>query len=141
MVLTPLIPLRAIYRLAHYITGRHLRHMATVMLATGLFVAYGYGIELFMAWYSGNVYEWGHTLTRLLGPYAPFYWARPDRARTRCARVRVAFVVGTVRRWRDDDGGAPFGRPLDPVRDARASPVPAGGRKYVPARGGGGPGI
>ena len=28
-----------------------------VMLATGLIVAYGYLMEAFMAWYSGNVYE------------------------------------------------------------------------------------
>jgi hypothetical protein len=28
--------------------------MAKVMLATGLIVAYGYMIEAFMAWYSGN---------------------------------------------------------------------------------------
>ncbi len=31
--------------------------MAKVMLATGLIVAYGYAIEAFMAWYSGNTYE------------------------------------------------------------------------------------
>ena len=55
MVLTLLVPLRAIYRLEDYITLRHLRHIANGMLAPGLFVAYGYGMELFMAWYSGNV--------------------------------------------------------------------------------------
>ena len=27
------------------------------MLATGLIVVYGYMIEVFMAWYSGNEYE------------------------------------------------------------------------------------
>ena len=27
------------------------------MLATGLIVAYGYMMEAFMAWYSGNTYE------------------------------------------------------------------------------------
>ena len=31
--------------------------MAKVMLATGLIVAYGYFMEIFMALYSGNVYE------------------------------------------------------------------------------------
>ena len=31
--------------------------MAKVMLATGLIVGYGYVIEAFMAWYSGNIYE------------------------------------------------------------------------------------
>ena len=36
---------------------RHLENMAKVMLATGLIVAYGYVIEAFIAWYSGNQYE------------------------------------------------------------------------------------
>ena len=36
---------------------RHLENMAKVMLATGLIVAYGYMMEAFMAWYSGNPYE------------------------------------------------------------------------------------
>ena len=36
---------------------RHLENMAKVMLATGLIVAYGYMIEAFIAWYSGNTYE------------------------------------------------------------------------------------
>ena len=31
--------------------------MAKVMLATGLIVAYGYTMEAFIAWYSGNHYE------------------------------------------------------------------------------------
>ena len=34
--------------------------MAKIMLATGLIVAYGYVIEAFMAWYSGNLYERCH---------------------------------------------------------------------------------
>ena len=36
---------------------RHLDNMARIMLATGLIVAYGYMMEAFMAWYSGNPYE------------------------------------------------------------------------------------
>ena len=32
----------------------HLENMAKVMLATGLIVAYGYMMEAFMAWYSGE---------------------------------------------------------------------------------------
>ena len=36
---------------------RHLQDMAMVILATGLIVAYGYGMEGFMAWYSGNPFE------------------------------------------------------------------------------------
>src|SRR5207245_1137732 len=54
MVLTLAIPLRAAYGLHDLITERHLQNMAKILLVTGLIVAYGYFIEAFMAWYSGN---------------------------------------------------------------------------------------
>ena len=55
---------------------RHLDNMAKVMLATGLIVAYGYVIEAFIAWYSGNAYEQFMIVEpRCTGPYAPVYWA------------------------------------------------------------------
>ena len=57
MVLTLAIPIRKFYGLEDFITAKHLDNMAKVMLATGLIVAYGYGIEAFMAWYSDNIYE------------------------------------------------------------------------------------
>ena len=75
MVLTLAIPLRAVYRLEDFITLRHLQNMAKVMLATGLIVAYGYMMEAFMSWYSGNEFEEFMLLNRVTGPYAPFYWA------------------------------------------------------------------
>jgi len=75
MVLTLAIPLRAVYHLEDFITMRHLENMAKVMLATGLIVAYGYLMELFMAWYSGNVYEGFTAWNRIVGPYGPAYWA------------------------------------------------------------------
>ncbi len=75
MVLTLAIPLRAAYGLQDFITERHLQNMAKIMLATGLIVAYGYFMELFTAWYSGNDFEMYTTQNRLLGPYAPAYWA------------------------------------------------------------------
>ena len=74
MVLTLTIPLRWLYRLEDFITMRHLKNMANVMLATGLIVAYGYIMEAFIAWYSGNPYEEYMILNRMTGPYAPFYW-------------------------------------------------------------------
>jgi molybdopterin-containing oxidoreductase family membrane subunit len=49
--------------------------MAKVMLVTGLIVAYGYGIEGFIAWYSANDYEGFMMINRLTGPYWPQYWA------------------------------------------------------------------
>jgi len=57
MVLCLAIPIRAIYGLQDFITLRHLENAAKVMLATGLIVAYGYGMEAFMGWYSGNQFD------------------------------------------------------------------------------------
>src|SRR5438132_2151412 len=74
MVLTLTIPIRAIYRLEDFITMRHLNNMAKIVLATGLVVSYGYGMEAFMAWYSGNDFEQYVTLNRATGPYAWSYW-------------------------------------------------------------------
>jgi molybdopterin-containing oxidoreductase family membrane subunit len=75
MVMTIAIPLRKVYGLEDFITPRHLDNMAKVMLATGLMVAYGYMMEAFMAWYSGNLYEGFMMLNRMTGPYAPLYGA------------------------------------------------------------------
>jgi Ni/Fe-hydrogenase subunit HybB-like protein len=75
MVMTLTIPIRWLYRLDDFITMRHLRNMANIMLATGLIVGYGYMVEVFIAWYSGNPYESYMILNRMTGPYAPFYWA------------------------------------------------------------------
>ena len=75
MVLTLALPLRAIYKLEDFITTRHLENMAKVMLAMGLVVAYGYAVEAFMGWYSGNPYEAFVMQNRLTGPYRYEYWA------------------------------------------------------------------
>src|SRR3954447_9001393 len=73
MVLMLAIPIRKIYGLEDFITERHLQNSAKVMLATGLIVAYGYGIEAFMGWYSGDRYDAFTLWNRLHGPYAPWY--------------------------------------------------------------------
>jgi Ni/Fe-hydrogenase subunit HybB-like protein len=75
MVLTLAIPLRKAYGLEDFITMRHLDNMAKVMLATGLIVAYGYAIEFFMAFYSGNKFDVFLAEQRLHGPYSNFYFA------------------------------------------------------------------
>jgi Ni/Fe-hydrogenase subunit HybB-like protein len=74
MVLTLAIPIRAIYGLQDFITLRHLDNMAKILLATGLMVTYGYVMEIFMAWYSGNNFERYVTVNRMIGPYWPAYW-------------------------------------------------------------------
>ena len=58
---------------------RHLENMAKVMLATGLIVAYGYAMEAFFAWYSGEPVREVHDLE----PH--------DRARTRSCYWMLIF--------------------------------------------------
>jgi molybdopterin-containing oxidoreductase family membrane subunit len=74
MVLTLAIPLRKAYGLEDFITMKHLENMGKVLLATGLVVVYGYTMEAFMAWYSGNVYERFMIRNRMTGPYGWIYW-------------------------------------------------------------------
>ncbi|HUM05862.1 MAG TPA: NrfD/PsrC family molybdoenzyme membrane anchor subunit [Terriglobales bacterium] len=75
MVLCLAIPIRAIYGLQDFITMRHLENSGKVMLATGLIVGYGYFIEGFMGWYSGNKFDSFLLWNRLHGPYAFWYWS------------------------------------------------------------------
>ncbi len=75
MVLLLTIPLRKLYGLESFITMRHMDNMAKVMLATGLIVFYGYIMEAFFGWYSGNQYERFMIWNRMHGPYAIYYWA------------------------------------------------------------------
>ncbi len=75
MVLTITIPLRAFYRLHDFITMRHIENMAKVTLVTGLVVAYGYLVEIFMAFYSGEKFEAFFITNRAQGPYWWSFWA------------------------------------------------------------------
>src|ERR1700716_3627992 len=75
MVLFLTIPLRRLYGLEGFITMRHMHNMAKVMLATGLIVGYGYVVEAFFGWYSGNKFERYMIWNRMHGPYAVYYWA------------------------------------------------------------------
>ncbi len=75
MVLTLIIPARRLLRIERVVTLRHLENMAKVLLVTGLMVSYGYVMEHFIAWYSGNPYEFAVFFkTRWQGPYAPVFW-------------------------------------------------------------------
>jgi molybdopterin-containing oxidoreductase family membrane subunit len=73
MVLLLAIPLRRAFKLEHLITMRHLDNAAKLMLATGMIVVYGYGVELFDAWYSGLEFERYMAYNRVLG--ADHGWA------------------------------------------------------------------
>lgn len=75
MVMLFLIPIRAMYGLKDYVTMKHLDWMAKITLTTGMIVFYGYIMEVFYGWFSGNVYEQYMIMNRFKGPYAPFYWS------------------------------------------------------------------
>jgi Ni/Fe-hydrogenase subunit HybB-like protein len=74
MVLTLAIPLRKFYHLEGLVTERHIDNMGKVMLATGFIVAYGYAMEVFMAWYSASHWEAFMMWNRMFGPMGWAYW-------------------------------------------------------------------
>lgn len=74
MVLSLIIPFRKWFHLEDLITMRHIEACAKLMLGTGLIVAYGYSMEAFISYYSGNGYERFMYLNRMFGPYAVTYW-------------------------------------------------------------------
>ena len=74
MALVLAVPMRRIFRLKDFITQRHLAKMGTLMLITGLLIAYSYGVEVFNAYYSGDRYEIAMIHNRYFGPYAPLAW-------------------------------------------------------------------
>jgi molybdopterin-containing oxidoreductase family membrane subunit len=74
MVLTLMLPLRAIYRLHDVITQYHIDNMCKIILATGTMVGYAYATEFFIAAYSGNAFEKFAFVNRAFGQYAWAYW-------------------------------------------------------------------
>lgn len=74
MVQNVLIVVRKIFHIEHIITLDTLEKMNKVMLATGMMVGYAYGVEFFIAWYSGNPLESFVFFNRVFGNYAWAYW-------------------------------------------------------------------
>jgi Ni/Fe-hydrogenase subunit HybB-like protein len=69
MVLTLMLITRKLFKLEDYITIEHIESMNKVILLTGTIVGVAYLTELFIAWYSGYVYEQFAFFNRALGPY------------------------------------------------------------------------
>lgn len=74
MVITVLTIVRKVFDLEHLITINHLEKINKVLMATGLMVGYAYGMEFFIAWYSGNPFEMFVFINRATGPYFWAYW-------------------------------------------------------------------
>ena len=69
MVQTLMLITRKLLSLQDYITLAHIESMNKVILLTGTLVGSAYLTELFIAWYSGYVYEQFAFLNRAAGPY------------------------------------------------------------------------
>jgi Ni/Fe-hydrogenase subunit HybB-like protein len=74
MVITLLVPIRAIYGLHGLITARHIENMAKLMLTMGMAVLFGHLSEYYMTWYSGDIYEQYQVMHSAIGPYAPAFY-------------------------------------------------------------------
>jgi molybdopterin-containing oxidoreductase family membrane subunit len=74
MVLNIVIPVRKVYDLENILPERYLNNMANIMFVTGLMVSYGYVIEAFMSWYSGDIFEQYMMMNRAFGPYNWIFW-------------------------------------------------------------------
>ena len=69
MVQTLMLVTRKVLHLEDYITIEHIESMNKVILLTGTIVGVAYITELFIAWYSGYIYEQFAFFNRVFGPY------------------------------------------------------------------------
>jgi molybdopterin-containing oxidoreductase family membrane subunit len=74
LVLCLVIPMRRAFGFQDFITAYHLDNIAKLTLVLCQFMTYSYLSEIFMAYYSGDVYEIAMTDNRFFGLYAPVYW-------------------------------------------------------------------
>jgi len=72
--LTLMLLARSAFKIEGLVTTRHIENMCKIIIATGTMVGYAYGMEFFIAWYSGNPYEQFAFLNRAMGPYWWAYW-------------------------------------------------------------------
>ena len=72
MVVTLMVPVHRIFRLGAYFTPVHYDRLGKLLLLTSIIVGYAYGMEYFMAYYSGELYERDVFWDRVTGQY---WWA------------------------------------------------------------------
>ncbi|UFS70374.1 DUF3341 domain-containing protein [Geomonas sp. RF6] len=74
MVLTLLIPMRKLLRLERLIELHHFEMVARTIIVTAAIVGYSYAVEPFIAWYSGDPFEWQFYRWRMFGTAGWIYW-------------------------------------------------------------------
>ncbi len=75
MVQSLLIITRKVLHFEDYITVGHIEAMNKVIVVTGSIVGCAYLTELFVAWYSGNPYEWYAFRETRVNIFSPYGWA------------------------------------------------------------------
>ena len=105
MMITLLVPMRSILGLQAHMRVQHFDNLAKLLLVLSLVMSYAYGMEYFVAWYSGSPFEQGTYWARLTGQYAPLTWIMftcnsiiPLTLFTRHVRTRLLalFVVAVL---------------------------------------------
>ncbi|SOD88930.1 NrfD/PsrC family molybdoenzyme membrane anchor subunit [Caenispirillum bisanense] len=103
--------LRHAFGLHALVTERHLDILGKVLLATALMTGYGYVMEAFTQWWSGDPFERNTLMDRFVGEYAWLWWTtivcnlvliqllwfKPFRVRP--VLLFAMGVVGTVGMW------------------------------------------
>jgi molybdopterin-containing oxidoreductase family membrane subunit len=74
MVICILIPLRHVFKVKHIIRMYHLEGMAKLLVFVSMIVGYAYGVEFFIAWYSGSPFEVAVFNYRPTGDFALVFW-------------------------------------------------------------------
>jgi molybdopterin-containing oxidoreductase family membrane subunit len=74
MVLLLVVPLRRLYRLEAFITGRHVDLLIVFMLLCSLLLAYSYLIDALLPFYGDDKYEQATQIHRFTGAWAWSYW-------------------------------------------------------------------
>lgn len=111
MVCTLMIITRVILKLEDYITIEHIESMNKVIVLTGSIVGVAYLTELFVAWYSGYIYEQYAFYNRAVGPYwwsyaammtcnvitPQFFWVR--KFRRSIAWTFVLSIIVNIGMW------------------------------------------
>ena len=75
MVTALVIPIRHVYRLENLITERHLDLLGMMILVSEIAIGYAYAMELFTSLYGDDQFEHMTAMARLVGPFAPYFWA------------------------------------------------------------------
>ena len=113
MVITLLVPLRRVLRLERLLTVYYFEQMALLMILTGSIVAYSYAVEVFMSWYSADIFERQFIVYRAFGSlaYSPLYWLMivfnvvvpmtffSKRLRTNLRYLFVAAILVNIGMW------------------------------------------